>query len=52
MRIKEDIMNHNKRDKSSHVLKHAHESQDTHVQNDDFKIFNGNYKSNIKEKDQ
>ena len=31
MRIKEDIMNHNKRDKSSHVLKHAHESQDTHV---------------------
>ena len=32
------------------LLKHARESQHTHVWNDDFKILNGNYKSNIKRK--
>ena len=49
-RIKEDIMDQNKRDKSSHLLKHARESQHTHVWKDDFKILNGNYKSSIKRK--
>ena len=49
-RIKERIMDHNKRYKSSHVLKHARESQHTHVWKDDFKILNGNYKSSVKTK--
>ena len=44
-RIKEHIMDHNKRDKSLHLLKHTHENQHTHVWKDDFKILNGNYKS-------
>ena len=43
-------MHHNKKGKSSHLLKHARESQHTHVWNDDFKIFNGNYKSSMKRK--
>ena len=37
-RIKERIIDRNKRDKSSHLLKHACESQHTHVWKDDFKI--------------
>ena len=37
-RIKERIMDHNKRDKSSHTLRHARECEHTHVWNDDFKI--------------
>ena len=49
-RIKERIMDHNKRDKSSHLLKHARESQHTHVWKDDFKILSGNYKSSVKRK--
>ena len=43
-------MDHNKRVKSSHLLKHARENQHTHVWNDDFKIPNGNYKSSMKRK--
>ena len=38
-------MNDNKRDKSSHLLKEAQESQHTHLWKNDFKILNGNYKS-------
>ena len=49
-RIKERIMDHNKRNKSSHLLKHAHESQHTQVRKDDFKILNGNYKISVKRK--
>ena len=49
-RIKECIMDHNKRDKSSHLLKHARESQHTHVWKDNFIILNANYKNNIKRK--
>ena len=49
-KIKECIMDHNKRDKRSHLLKHAHESQHTHVWKDDFKILNGIYKSSVKRK--
>ena len=43
-------MDHNKRDKTSRLLKHARESQHTHVQKDDFKILNGIYKSSVKSK--
>ena len=49
-RIKERIIDHNKRDKSSHLLKHDRESQHTHVWNDNFIILNGNYKNSIKRK--
>ena len=49
-RIKERIMDHNKRNKSSHLLKHAHESQHTQVWKDDFKILHGNYKISVKRK--
>ena len=41
-------MDHKKREKSSHLLKHARENQHTHVWKDDFKILNGNYKSSVK----
>ena len=43
-RIKERIIDHNEREKSSHLLKHAREIQYTHVWKDDFKILNGNIK--------
>ena len=43
-------MDHNKRYKSSHLLKHARESRHTHVWKDDCKILNGTYKSSIKRK--
>ena len=43
-------MDHNKRDKISHLLKHGRESQHTHVWKDHFKILNGNYKSSAKRK--
>ena len=43
-------MDHNKRDKRSYLLKHARESQHTHVWKDDVKILNGNYKSTAKRK--
>ena len=49
-RIKGRIMDHNKKGKSSHLLKHARESQHTDVWNDDFKILNGNYESSMKRK--
>ena len=49
-RIKERIMDHDERDKSSHLLEHARESQHTHIWNGDFKILNSNYKSSIKRK--
>ena len=43
-------MDHNKRDKSSHLPKQVRESQHTHVWKDHFKILNGNYKSSAKRK--
>ena len=46
-RIKERIIDRNKRDKSSYLLKHARENQHTHVQKDNFKILNGNCKSSV-----
>ena len=49
-RIKELIMDHNKRDKSSHLLKQACEIQHNHVREDHFKIPNGNYNSSVQRK--
>ena len=49
-RINERIIDHNKRDKISYLLKYASESQHTHIWKDDFKILNGNYNSSIKRK--
>ena len=43
-------MDHNKSSKSSHLLKHACESQHTYIWKDDFKILIGNYKSSAKRK--
>ena len=49
-RIKERIMDHNKKAKGSHLLKHARESKHIHVWKVDLKILKGNYKSSIKRK--
>ena len=49
-RIRERIIDHNEGDKSSHLLKHARKSQQTHVWKDNFKILNGNCKSSVKRK--
>ena len=49
-RINERIIDHNKRDKRSHLLKHARENRYTHVWKDGFKILNGNYNGIIKRK--
>ena len=49
-RIKERIIDHNKRDKSLHLLKHDCETQHIHVCIDNFIILNDNYKNNIKRK--
>ena len=46
--IVERIQNHNNRDKNSHLLKH--EKGQTHVWENDFKILDNNYQSNIKDK--
>ena len=46
-RIKERMMDHNKRGKSSYLLKYARESQHTHVWKDDFTILSGNYKRSL-----
>ena len=49
-RIRERIIDHNKRDKSSHLLRHAREHKHTHVWDNNFKILNSNYNSKIKRK--
>lgn len=46
----ERIIDHNKRDKKSHLLKHAQNEKHTHVWEQDFKILGSNYQSNIKRK--
>ena len=48
--IVERSQDHNNRDKSSHLLKHAREKGHTHVWENDFKILDNNYQSNIKRK--
>ena len=49
-RIKERIIDHNKRDKNSHLLKHSREKNYQHVWENDFKILGSNYRSNFKRK--
>ena len=44
-RMEERIMDHNKRDKNSHLLKHSQ-----HVWENDFKVLGNNYHSNFKRK--
>ena len=49
-RIKEKIIDHNKRDKNSHTLKHSREEEHTHVWDKDFKVLGDNYRSALKRK--
>ena len=49
-RIKERIIDHNKRDKNSHILKHSREEGYTHVWDGDFKVLDNNYRSAFKRK--
>ena len=38
-------MNHNKRDKNSHILKHSSEESHSHIWDKDFKVLGNNYRS-------
>ena len=49
-RIEERIINHNKRDKNSHLLKHSREKNHQHVWENQFKVLVNKYRSNIKRK--
>ena len=49
-RIVERIQDHNNRDKTSHLLKHARKKGHNHVWENDLKILGNNYQSNIKRK--
>ena len=49
-RIVERIKDHNSKNSSSHLLKHAHENGRTHVLGKDFQILCNNYQSNFKPK--
>ena len=49
-RIEERIMDHNKRDKNSHLLKHSRKKNHQHVWGNDFKVLGNNYRSNFKRK--
>ena len=49
-RIEERIIDHNKRDKNSHLLKHFGEKNHQHVQESYFKVLGNNYRSNFKRK--
>ena len=44
-RIEERIIDHNKRDKNSHLFKHSREKNHQHVWENDFKVFGNNYGS-------
>ena len=44
-RIKERIIDHNKRDKNSHILKHSSEESHSHIWDKDFKVLGNNYRS-------
>ena len=46
----ERVIDHNKRDKKSHMLKHSRDKLHNHVWEDDFKLLDNNYQSNIKRK--
>ena len=43
-------MDHNTRDKNSHLLKHSREKNHQHVWENDFKVLGNNYRSNFKRK--
>ena len=49
-RVIERVMDHNKRDKMSHMLKHSRDKLHNHVWEDDFKLLGNNNQSNIKRK--
>ena len=49
-RIEEKIIDHNKRDKNSHLLKHSCEKNHQHVWENDLKVMGNNYRSNFKSK--
>ena len=49
-RIEKRIMDHNKRDKNSHLLKPSREKNNQHVWENDFKVLGNNYPSNFKMK--
>ena len=49
-RIEERIMDHKRRDKNSHLLKHSLEKNHQHVWGNDFKVLGNNYRSNFKRK--
>ena len=47
-RVIERVIDHSKRDKKSHILKHSPDKLHTHVWEYDFKLLGNNYQSNIK----
>ena len=47
-RLIERVIDHNKRDKKSHMLKHSRDKLHNHVWEDDSKLLGNNYQSNIK----
>ena len=49
-RVIERVIDQNKRDKKSHMLKRSRDKLHTHVCEDDFKLLGNNYQSNIKRK--
>ena len=49
-RIEKRIMDHNKRDKNSHLLKPSREKNHQNVWENDFKVLGNNYPSNFKMK--
>ena len=49
-RVIERVIDHNKRDKKSHMLKHSRDKLHNHVWEDDFKLLGNNYQSNMKRK--
>ena len=49
-RVIERVIDQNKRDKKSHMLKRSRDKLHTYVCEDDFKLLGNNYQSNIKQK--
>ena len=49
-RVIERVIDHNRRDKKSHMLKHSRDTLPTHDWEYDFKLLGNNYQSNVKRK--
>ena len=49
-RVIERVIDHNKRNEKSHMLKHSRDMLPTHDWEYDFKLLGNNYQSNIKRK--